>query len=170
MKVPHTLYRVPSFYGDSNWHTSNLESTSPLSIVNPIHYVEAYLNGQWGISQGDSIPSPGEGYIVLRSESNYHIASQSAVMYVKFKPEFSGSMTFKILNSAESGYDYPIVTLEDGTTLYSDRYSTGTFNSFTVTLTGEHTMTVTFRKDGSGDSNLDRAFLAVPLEVSIIDS
>lgn len=169
MKILSHQFKVPDFFGDSNWHTINLESSATLSRINPVHTVEANLNSQWGLaSESDIITAAGSNYTVLRSESNYNIASQNATMYVNFLPSYPGGMEFMVMNRAEGGYDYPIITLNDGTTLYSNSSNTRVFSTFKVDAPGEHIMTVVFRKDGSGNTDLDRAYLAVPIDVAIL--
>lgn len=172
MKVPHTRYRISEYFGDSDWHVVNLYSDMPLVKYNPLVPAVADLNGQWVVAGGTSaentiISSAGSGYTVVKSNSNYNVHSQTATMYVNFSPSYEGGMLFKIMNRAEGSYDYPTVTLDDGTVLYSNKATTTSFTTFTVPA-GKHTMTIVFRKDGSGNSDLDRAFLAIPNEVAIM--
>jgi hypothetical protein len=172
MKVPHTRYRISEYFGDSDWHVVNLYSDMPLVEYNPLAPAVADLNGEWVVAGGTSaentiINNAGSGYTVVKSNSNYNVPSSTATMYVRFSDRYEGGMVFKIMNRAEGKHDYPTVTLDDGIILYSNKANTTSFTSFTVPA-GKHLMTVGFSKDGSGDSDLDRAFLAIPNEAAII--
>ena len=168
MRVPQKRYRIYEYFNDNNWHIVNMSSDLPLSRNNPLSTVQADLNDEWILADDTSIINKaGAGYIVVKSNSNYNVDNSTATMYVNFKPSYEGNMTFKIMNRAESGYDYPTITLDDSTVLYDNTSSTTKFSSFTVPA-GEHTMTVVFRKDSSASSDLDRAFLAMPEYVSIL--
>jgi hypothetical protein len=170
MKVPQTRYRIPDFFGDNEWHVINVPETFPLSRKNPLTSGTADLNNQWELATESNIISlAGSGYTVVRSFSNYHVASQIATMYIRFKANYTGSMIFKVMSRGEANYDYAMVDL-DGTSLYSDKGNTGAkFVSITVNIptAGTHVLTVKYRKDGSGDSDLDRAYLAIPDDISI---
>lgn len=172
MKVPHTRYRISEYFGDNNWHVVNLYSDLPLVEYNPLVPVVADLNGEWLVAGGTSaentiINNAGSGYTVVKSNSNYNVQSSIATMYVNFSPMYEGGMVFKIMNRAESNYDYPTVTLDDDTVLYNNKANTTSFTTFTVPA-GKHIMTIVFRKDSSGNTDLDRAFLAIPNEVAIM--
>lgn len=172
MKVPQTRYKISEYFGDNNWHVVNLYSDLPLVEYNPLTPAIADLNDEWIVAGGTSaentiINNAGSGYTVVKSNSNYNVQSSTATMYVNFSDKYEGGMIFKIMNRAESNYDYPTVTLDDGTILYNSTANTTSFTSFTVPA-GKHTMTIVFRKDGSGNTDLDRAFLAIPNEASIM--
>ena len=172
MRVPQKRYKIPEYFNDNDWHIVNLQSELPLTRTNPLSVAEADLNSEWILAGGTSeessiISQAGSGYIVVKSNSNYHVNNSTATMYVYFASSYGGNFTFKIMNRAESNYDYPTVTLENGTVLYNNKANTTSFTSFTVPA-GEHTMTVTFIKDSSQNSDLDRAFLAMPEDVSIL--
>lgn len=172
MKVPQTRYRISEYFGDNNWHAVNLYSDMPLSEYDPLTPVIADLNDEWVIAGGTSaentiISNAGQGYTVVKSNSNYNVQSSIATMYIKFSPTYEGGMIFKIMNRAEANYDYPTVTLDSDTILYNNKSNTTSFTTFTVPA-GEHTVAVVFRKDGSGNTDLDRAFLAIPSEVEIL--
>lgn len=167
MKVPQERYRCFEFYGDNNWHSYMRVSDADLSLKDPFAEGVADLNNQWAMSNNESINSQaGSGYYVVMSNSNYNVHSSHAIMYVTFYT--NNTYTFKIMNRAEGNYDYPTITLSDGTTLYSNKANTTSFTSFTVSSAQGKTMTVDFRKDGSSNTDLDRAFLAIPNEISSV--
>lgn len=177
MRVPQTRYRIPTYFGDiSNpqWHIVNLEDEIPLSRTNLLSLpVIADLNGQWVLATSSFqsiIDAAGSGYTVVMSNSNYHVARGVATMYVRFGDSYDGSLVFKIMNRAEGNYDYPTITLSNGSTLYNSKLNTSYFTNVPVTYTGELVMTVSFSKDYSGDTDLDRAFLAIPEGVEILIS
>lgn len=94
------------------------------------------------------------------------------------------SFTFKVRNYSESNYDYVVVNNLDDTTVPSWQPSvgSGTASSGKVYYTnkgkssnttwydvtfngldgGEHIITVTYGKDGSGHRNDDRGYVAIP--------
>jgi hypothetical protein len=165
-----TRYRIPNFFGDNEWHVINTPETFPLSRKNPLTSGTADLNNQWELATESNIISlAGAGYTVVRSFSNYHVASQTATMYVRFNANYTGSMVFKVMSRGEANYDYAMVDL-DGASLYSDKGNTGAnFVSITVNIqtAGTHVLTVKYIKDGSRDSDLDRAYLAIPSDIFI---
>ena len=172
MKVPQTRYKISEYFGDNNWHVVNIYSDLPLLEYNPLAPAVADLNGEWVAAGGTSaentiINNAGSDYTVVKSNANYNIQSSTATMYVKFSDKYEGGLAFKIMNRAQSNYDYPTVTLDNGTVLYNNKANTTSFTTFTVPA-GAHTMTIVFSKSSSTNSDLDRAFLAIPNEVAIM--
>ena len=107
MKIPQTRYRIPGFYGDNNWHIVNRPEQFPFSTTNPLSTITADLNNQWVLAD-ESIDSSiidlaGDDYIVVKSNSNYHVGSGIAVMYVNFSS--NEDVVFKIMNRGENNYE-----------------------------------------------------------------
>ena len=137
------------------------------------------LNGQWekttAISNPDSTSFDG----VYRSSSNYNVHNSVATMYITIKD--CSSFKMYIRSYAESNYDYVMVSQLDktitGSTSYSDTtlikahtrgnqqsgtaLSSYTLVEFTGISSGEHTITVVYRKDGSGNYNDDRGYVLI---------
>jgi hypothetical protein len=138
------------------------------------------LNGQWekttDISNPDSTLYDG----VYRSSSNYNVNSGVAIMYITIK-DYS-SFKLYIRSYAESNYDYVMVSQLDktitGSTSYSDTtlvkahtrgnqqsgtaLSSYTLVEFTGISSGEHTITVVYRKDSSVNNGDDRGYVLIP--------
>lgn len=171
MKVPQFRYKIPVYFNDEEWHIINKDHNEnfPLSIINPLTSIEVNLNSQWILASSpqDIINAAGSDYIVVKSNSNYNVNSGISVMYINFTQNHTTDSILKIMNRAESGYDYPIVTLDETTVLYNNTANTTAFTNFTVP-SGEHTLEVIFRKDGSVNNDLDRAFLAIPDSGTVI--
>ena len=94
------------------------------------------------------------------------------------------SFTFKVRNYSESNWDYVVVNNLDDTTIpkwrpnegsgtassgkvyYSNMNKSSSTTWHDVTFNnldgGEHTITITYGKDSSGNSNDDRGYVAVP--------
>ena len=94
------------------------------------------------------------------------------------------SFTFKVRNNSESYFDYVVVnnlddrsipkwqpsvgsgTASSGKVYYSNQYNSSSTTWYDVTFSnldgGEHTITVTYGKDGIGNSGSDRGYVAIP--------
>ena len=120
------------------------------------------LNNQWveadPITDASIIAQAGEGYSVVKSNSNWHVQSSNATMYINMLT--NDAVIFKCMTRSESGYDYPIISM-DGNTIFNGQNVTS-FTSFTVSNAKGKRITVTYKKDYSVDNDLDRAFLALP--------
>ena len=137
------------------------------------------LNGQWekttAISNPDSTLYDG----VYRSSSNYNVNSGVATMYITIKD--CSSFKMYIRSYAESNFDYVMVSQLDktitGSTSYNDTtlvkahtrgnqqsgtaLSNYTLVEFTGITSGEHTITVVYRKDSSVNNNDDRGYVLI---------
>ena len=138
------------------------------------------LNGQWekttAISNPDSTLYDG----VYRSTSNYNVNSGVATMYITIKD--CSSFKMYIRSYAESNYDYVMVSQLDQTITGSTSYgnttlvkahtrgnqqsgtalSSYTLVEFTGISSGEHTITVVYRKDSSAHNGDDRGYVLIP--------
>lgn len=138
------------------------------------------LNGQW--EETTAVPNPDSTLYdgVYRSSSNYHVGNGVAIMYITIKD--CSSFTMFIRSYAESNYDYMMVSQLDktitGSTSYSNTtlvkahtrgnqqsgtaLSSYTLVEFTGITSGEHTITVVYRKDSSVDNGDDRGYVLIP--------
>lgn len=164
-KVLNRRYRSNKLFGDDNWHMINILDELNLSTFNPFRKAVVRLNGQWVASNNSVVNSlAGSSYSVFMSNSNYNVNSANAVMYIDFI-SVSDNLTLKVMSRGENGYDYAIVSL-DGVSLYSNTGNTGAaFTNISVASPNNKTMTITYRKDGSAHSDLDRAFIAIPSDI-----
>lgn len=137
------------------------------------------LNGQW--EETPTVPNPDSTLFdgVYRSSSNYNVNSGVATMYITIKD--CSSFKMYIRSYAESNYDYVMVSQLDqtinGSTSYSNTtlvkahtrgnqqsgtaLSSYTLVEFTGITSGEHTITVVYRKDGSAHSGDDRGYVLI---------
>ena len=137
------------------------------------------LYGQWEATT--AVPNPDSTLYdgVYRSSSNYNVDSGVATMYITIKD--CSSFKMYIRSYAESNYDYVMVSQLDktitGSTSYSDtslvkahtrgnqQFGTALSNytlvEFTGITSGEHTITVVYRKDGSVNNNDDRGYVLI---------
>jgi hypothetical protein len=140
------------------------------------------LNSQWQESTTIANPDSATYDGVYESFSNKGKDNETAIMYI----DIVGYETFKfyIRSYAESNYDYVMVSQLDktitGSTSYSDTslvkaHTRGKQNSSTAisgyTLvefmgidSGEHRITVVYRKDSSSASGDDRGYVLIPKE------
>lgn len=140
------------------------------------------LNSQWQTSTSHGNISNPENYNFYESFSNKGVHSSRATMFITINGYTS--FTFKVRNYSESNWDYVVVNNIDDTTIPSWRPSqgSGTASSgnvyysnqgkssnatwYDVTFDnldgGEHVVTVTYGKDGSGSQNDDRGYVAIP--------
>ena len=139
------------------------------------------LNSQWEATT--AVPNPDSTLYdgVYRSSSNYNVNNGVATMYITIKD--CSSFKMYIRSYAESNYDYVMVSQLDqtinGNTSYSNttlvkahtRYnqqsgtslSNYTLVEFTGITSGEHTITVVYRKDSSVNSGDDRGYVLIPI-------
>ena len=137
------------------------------------------LNGQWekttAISNPDSTLYDG----VYRSSSSYNVNNGVSIMYITIKD--CSSFKMYIRSYAESNYDYVMVSQLDktitGSTSYSDTtlvkahtrgnqqsgtaLSSYTLVEYTGITSGEHTITVVYRKDSSVNNGDDRGYVLI---------
>ena len=146
-------------------------------------YFTVDLNSQWQDSTSyGSLSSDTANYDFYESFGNYNVSNGKATMFITI--EGYASFTFKVRNYSESSYDYVVVNNLDDTTVPSWQPSvgSGTASSGKVYYTnkgkssnttwydvtfnnldgGEHIITVTYGKDGSGHRNDDRGYVAIP--------
>ena len=137
------------------------------------------LNGQWEKTTAISNPDSSLYDGVYRSASNYNVNNGVATMYIAIKDYSSFKMYIR--SYAESNYDYVMVSQLDQTITGSTSYSNTTLvkahtrgnqqsgtalsNYTTVEFTGissgEHTITVVYRKDVSVNSGDDRGYVLI---------
>ena len=146
-------------------------------------YFTVDLNSQWQDSTSyGSLSSDTANYDFYESFGNYNVDGGKATMFITINGY--ASFTFKVRNSSESNYDYVVVNNLDDTTVPSWQPSvgSGTASSGKVYYTnkgnstnttwydvtfnnldrGEHIITVTYGKDGSGHRGDDRGYVAIP--------
>ena len=123
------------------------------------------LNNQWQDNNNLDI----DNLDAYESFSNKGIHNSSAIMYIKIKGY--SKFYFYVRSDAESDYDYVTVSQLDST---AEKVSTrGNQNSgtglssytkveYTNIPSGEHTITITYRKDTSVDSGTDRGYVLIP--------
>lgn len=140
------------------------------------------LNSQWQSSTSYGNISDTGNYDFYESSSNYHVNNGKATMFITINGYTS--FKFKVRNNSESNWDYVVVnnlddrsiptwqpavgsgTASSGRVYYSNKGKSSTTTWYDVTFNnldgGEHTITVTYGKDGSGNSNDDRGYVAIP--------
>ena len=138
------------------------------------------LNGQWEKTTAVSNPDSSLYDGVYRSSSNYNVNNTAAIMYITIND--CSSFKMYIRSYAESNFDYVMVSQLDktitGSTSYSDtslikahtrgnqqsgtELSSYTLVGFTGITSGEHTITVVYRKDSSAHSGDDRGYVLIP--------
>ena len=138
------------------------------------------LNSQW--EKTTAIPNPDSSLYdgVYRSSSSYNVNSGVSIMYITIKD--CSSFKMYIRSYAESNYDYVMVSQLDksitGSSSYSDTtlvkahtrgnqqsgtaLSSYTLVEYTGITSGEHTITVVYRKDGSVNNGDDRGYVLIP--------
>ena len=137
------------------------------------------LNSQWEATT--AVPNPDSTLYdgVYRSSSNYNVNNGVAIMYITIKD--CSSFKMYIRSYAESNYDYVMVSQLDqtinGNTSYSNTtlvkahtrgnqqsstaLSNYTLVEFTGITSGEHTITVVYRKDSSVNNGDDRGYVLI---------
>lgn len=145
-------------------------------------YFQVNLNSQWQTSTSHgNISNPGN-YDFYQSFSNKGVNNGKATMFITINGYTS--FTFKVRNYSESSFDFVVVnnlddrsiptwrpnvgsgTASSGRVYYSNKGKSSSTTWYDVTFNnldgGEHTITVTYGKDGSGNSNDDRGYVAIP--------
>ena len=137
------------------------------------------LNSQWEATTAVTNPDSTLYDGVYRSVSNYNVNNGVATMYITIKD--CSSFKMYIRSYAESNYDYVMVSQLDktitGSSSYSDTtlvkahtrgnqqsgtaLSSYTLVEFTGISSGEHTITVVYRKDSSVNSGDDRGYVLI---------
>ena len=137
------------------------------------------LNSQWEAIT--VVPNPDSTLYdgVYRSSSNYNVNNGVSIMYITIKD--CSSFKMYIRSYAESSYDYVMVSQLDktinGNTTYSDTtlvkahtrdnqqsgtaLSNYTLVEFTGISSGEHTITVVYKKDSSQHVGDDRGYVLI---------
>ena len=140
------------------------------------------LNSQWRTAASYGNISDTGNYDFYESFSNYHVKNGKATMFITINGYTS--FTFKVRNNSESNWDYVVVNNLDDRTIpkwqptvgsgiassgkvyYSNTGKSSSTAWHDVTFSnldgGEHIITVTYGKDGSGNSNDDRGYVAIP--------
>ena len=156
-----------------------IEASSTDCVATPI---TVNLNSQWQTSTlHGSISNPGN-YDFYQSFSNKGVNNGKATMFITINGYTN--FTFKVRNYSENNYDYVVVNHIDDTTspkwqplvgtgtasnarvYYSNKGKSSNGTWYDVTFInldgGEHIITVTYGKDGSGNRNDDRGYVAIP--------
>lgn len=145
-------------------------------------YFQVNLNSQWQTSTSYGSISDTGNYDFYQSFSNKGVHSSRATMFITINGYTS--FTFKVRNNSESNWDYVVVnnlddrsiptwrpavgsgTASSGKVYYSNAGKSSSTTWYDVTFDnldgGEHIITVTYGKDGSGNSNDDRGYVAIP--------
>lgn len=147
-------------------------------------YFQVDLNSQWqtSTSYGSISSTDAENYDFYESFSNKGVNNGKAMMFITINGYTS--FTFKVRNYSESSFDFVVVnnlddrsiptwrpnvgsgTASSGRVYYSNKGKSSSTTWYDVTFNnldgGEHTITVTYGKDGSGNSNDDRGYVAIP--------
>ena len=138
------------------------------------------LNGQWELTTTPANPDPALYDGVYRSFSNYNVNNSAAIMYITIKD--CSSFKVYIRSYAESIWDYVMISQLDqiinGSTSYSNitlvkahtrgnQQSGTTLSNYTLVeytgiTSGEHTVTVVYRKDSRSHSGDDRGYVLIP--------
>lgn len=145
-------------------------------------YFQVNLNSQWQESTSYGSISDAKNYDFYESFSNKGVHNSRATMFITING-FT-NFTFKVRNYSESYWDYVVVNNLDDTTIpkwqptvgsgtassgkvyYSNQSKSSSETWYDVTFNnldgGEHIITVTYGKDGSGNSYDDRGYVAIP--------
>lgn len=140
------------------------------------------LNSQWQTSTSYGSISDTGNYDFYESFSNKGVNNSKATMFITINGYTS--FTFKVRNNSESNWDYVVVNNLDDTTIpkwrpnegsgtassgkvyYSNMSKSSSTTWYDVTFSnidgGEHIISITYGKDGSGDSYDDRGYVAIP--------
>lgn len=180
--------KIRSFDGGTTWEDVTpieyqkgqlIEASSTDCVASSI---AVNLNSQWQTSTSYGNISDTGNYDFYESFSNYHANNGKATMFITIKGYTS--FTFKVRNYSENNYDYVVVnnlddrsiprwqptvgsgTASSGKVYYSNKgkSSSGTWHDVTFNNLdgGEHIITVTYGKDGSGNVSGDRGYVAIP--------
>ena len=145
-------------------------------------YFQVDLNSQWQTSTSYGNISDTGNYDFYQSFSNKGVNNSTATMFITINGYTS--FTFKVRNNSESDWDYVVVnnlddrsipfwnitvgsgTASNGKVYYTNKGKSSNTNWYDVTFDnldgGEHYITVTYGKDGSGNVNDDRGYVAIP--------
>lgn len=147
-------------------------------------YFQVDINSQWltSGSYGNISNTDAKNYDFYESFSNKGVHNSRATMFITING-FT-NFTFKVRNYSESYWDYVVVNNLDDTTIpkwqptvgsgtassgkvyYSNQSKSSSETWYDVTFNnldgGEHIITVTYGKDGSGNSYDDRGYVAIP--------
>ena len=151
--------------------------------VKVTEYFTVDLNSQWQNSTSyGNLSSDTANYDFYESFGNYKVSNEKATMFITIGGY--ASFTFKVRNYSENNFDYVVVNNLDDTTVpswqpivgsgtassgkvyYTNKGKSSSKTWYDVTFNGldggEHIITVTYGKDGSGHSNDDRGYVAIP--------
>lgn len=145
-------------------------------------YLEVNLNSQWQTSTSHGNIADTGNYDFYQSSSNKGVNNSKATMFITINGYTS--FTFKVRNYSESSWDYVVVnnlddrsiptwqptvgsgTASSGKVYYSNKGKSSNATWYDVTFSnldgGEHYITVTYGKDGSGSQYDDRGYVAIP--------
>lgn len=144
--------------------------------------ISVNLNSQWQTSTSYGNISDTGNYDFYESFSNKGVHSSRAMMFITINGYTS--FTFKVRDYTDKGYDYVVVNNLDDTTIptwhptvgigiassgkvyYSNKGKSSSTDWYDVTFSnldgGEHTITITYGKDGIVHANDDRGYVAIP--------
>ena len=180
--------KIRSFDGGATWEdvTPIEYQRGQLIEASSTDCVEASiavnLNSQWQTSTSHGDISNTGNYDFYQSSSNNGVHNGKATMFITIKGY--NSFTFKVRNYSESNWDYVVVNNIDDTTIpkwrpnvgsgtasggyvyYSNKSKSSNTTWYDVTFDnldgGEHYITITYGKDGSGSQYDDRGYVAIP--------
>ena len=179
--------KIRSFDGGETW-----EDVTPIeyqrgqlieaSSTDCVTSIEVNLNSQWQTSTSYGSISDTENYDFYESYSNLYVDNGKATMFITINGYTS--FTFKVRNYSESYFDYVVVnnlddrsipkwqptvgsgTASSGKVYYSNQGKSSNATWYDVTFDnldgGEHTITVTYGKDSTGNDYDDRGYVAIP--------
>jgi hypothetical protein len=146
--------------------------------VNQVYTVD--MNSQWQLSTTIANPDNSLYDGVYESFSNKGVDNSAAVMYI----DIVGYTNFKVYirSNAESSYDYVMISQLDKSITKDSSYSDSTLvkahtrgnqnsgtsiGSYTLVEynnieSGNHRITIVYRKDGSQASGTDRGYVLIP--------
>ena len=179
--------KIRSFDGGTTWEDVTpmeyqigqlIEASSTDCAIS----IAVNLNSQWQTSTSYGNISDTGNYDFYQSFSNKGVNNGKATMFITINGYTS--FTFKVRNYSESSWDYVVVnnlddrsipkwepsvgsgTASSGKVYYSNtgKSSNATWHDVTFDNLdgGEHYITVTYGKDGSGNSSDDRGYVAIP--------